>query len=99
MSTHATTFTWPDREGETAYISYVVQFPSGDVVLVPEHGPGITLEPTSLSTYHLDRLIAGILTLADYARNTADRLDETAERLALMRLSYCSERPEGRGFI
>jgi hypothetical protein len=99
MSTHATTFTWPDREGETAYISHVVQYPSGDVVLVPDHGPGITVHPADLSVHSLDHLIAGVLTLADYHRNNADRLDETAQRLTLMRLSYYSERPKRRGFI
>jgi hypothetical protein len=82
---HATTFAWPGQDGKTVYIPHVVQYPLGDVVLVPDHGPSITLEPANLSTYQLDRLIAGVLTLADYARNTADRLDETAERLILMR--------------
>jgi hypothetical protein len=78
-------FPWPDREGETATISHVVQYRDGDVVLVPERGPGITLQPADLSTHSLDRLIAGVLALADYARNNADRLDETAQRLTLMR--------------
>ncbi|MFO7687828.1 MAG: hypothetical protein R6V60_17240 [Desulfobacterales bacterium] len=78
-------FPWPDREGETATISHVVQYFDGDVVLIPERGPGITLQPADLSAYSLDRLIAGVLTLADYARNNADRLDGTAERLTLMR--------------
>jgi hypothetical protein len=82
---HATTFAWPGQDGETVYIPHVVQYPSGDVVLVPDHGPGITVQPANLSVCSLDRLIAGVLTLADYARNTADRLDETAQRLALMR--------------
>ncbi len=54
-------------------------------MLVPEHGPSITLQPANLSVHSLDRLIAGVLALADYARNTADRLDETAQRLTLMR--------------
>ncbi len=82
---HATAFAWPGQDGETAYIPHVVQYPSGDVVLVPEHGPGITVQPANLSVYSLDRLIAGVLALADHARNTADRLDETAEGLTLMR--------------
>jgi hypothetical protein len=78
-------FPWPDREGETATISHVIQYHDGDVVLIPDRGPSITLQPANLSPYSLDRLIAGVLTLADFHRNTADRLDETAQRLTLMR--------------
>jgi hypothetical protein len=78
-------FPWPDREGETVYIPHVVQYPSGDVVLIPDRGPGIILQPADLSMHSLDRLIAGVTSLADFHRNNADRLDETAQRLTLMR--------------
>jgi hypothetical protein len=85
---HATTFAWPGPDCETVYIPHVVQYPSGDVVLVPEHGPSITLRPASLSTYSLDRLIAGVTTLVDYHRSNADRLDEIAQRLALVQQAF-----------
>jgi hypothetical protein len=81
-------FSWPTPDNETASIDYAIQYPAGDVVLFPVNfpdDPSITVDPANLSVRSLDRLIAGVLALADYARNTADRLDETATRLTLMR--------------
>ena len=88
MST-AHCFPWPSNEGQSINIDYVIQYPAtGELVMFPVNfpdDPSFVVNPANLSVHSLDRLIAGVLTLADYARNTADRLDETATRLTLMR--------------
>jgi hypothetical protein len=79
-------FSWPKPDNQTANIDYAIQYPAGDVVLFPVNfpdDPSITVDPADLSAHSLDRLIAGVTTLADYHRSNADRLDEIAQRLML----------------
>jgi len=81
-------FSWPTPDNETANTDYAIQYPAGDVVLFPVNfpdDPSIAVDPANMSVHSLDRLIAGVLTLADYHRSNADRLDETALRLMLIR--------------
>lgn len=78
-------FSWPGREGETACITDVIEFPLGYIGLYPNKGAGYVVWPDELPAHELDRLIAGVTTLADFHRSNAERLDETAERLTLMR--------------
>lgn len=77
-------FSWPGREGETAYITDAIEFPLGYIGLYPNKGAGYVVWPDELPAHELDRLTAGVTTLADYHRSNADRLDETAQRLALV---------------
>lgn len=77
------TFLWyDDVTGEFVYISHLVMHRSGTVVLIPDEGASVRVQPSQLSGYRLAQLAEGVGILADFARSTADRLDKTATRLA-----------------